>query len=59
MTDYIGLHEIAARCGVTRQMAFKMAGRRSFPSPVAHLAMGRVWRAQDVKKWVEERGRTW
>ena len=28
--------------------------RKGFPDPVATLAMGNVWRAEDVEKWIAE-----
>jgi prophage regulatory protein len=50
----MGAAEIQARLGYSRQWTYALIQRRSFPEPIAVLAMGSVWLAQDVEKWVEQ-----
>ncbi len=51
----MGASEIAERLRVTRQRAYQITGRRDFPEPIAHLAMGQVWDTEDVEAWIRER----
>lgn len=55
--NLVGLHEVAAMLGVSRQRADQLARERDFPKPVADLKAGRVWRQADVEKWMVRRGR--
>ncbi|SCG56254.1 transcriptional regulator, AlpA family [Micromonospora echinaurantiaca] len=41
--------------GISRQRVYQITNRRDFPEPVAQLAMGNVWLAEDVEKWVAEK----
>ena len=48
----MGTREIADRIGVCRQRVQQMAERHDFPEPMATLAQGRIWRADDVERWI-------
>ncbi|MEV6348581.1 DNA-binding protein [Actinoplanes sp. NPDC051851] len=48
----MGAAEIAERLKVTRQRAYQITARRDFPEPLATLAMGQVWLADDVEAWI-------
>lgn len=50
----MGAAEIQARLGVSRQWAYELIARRSFPAPYATLAMGSVWAADDVEAWIRQ-----
>lgn len=54
----VGLTEIAALIGASRQAAHKAAGRPDFPRPLDELASGPVWRRRDVDRWLEARTET-
>jgi hypothetical protein len=47
--DLIGVTEIAAEFGVSRQRAGKIAQSAGFPKPVAHPASGRIYSRSAVK----------
>jgi prophage regulatory protein len=50
----VGAQQIAAMLGgVSRQRVYQITTRKGFPDPVATLAMGRVWLAEDVERWIE------
>lgn len=51
----VGAQEIGQMLGVGRQRVFQLACRADFPAPVVRLAMGNVWRREDVEKWAKER----
>lgn len=46
-----GVHEIARELGIKRETVYYHLKRDGFPEPVARLAMGPVWRAEDVRAW--------
>lgn len=50
----MGAQEIQLRLGLSRQWAYVIIGRRGFPEPVAELAMGKIWLAEDVEAWIKE-----
>ncbi len=50
----MGAAEIGARLRVSRQRTYQLINRRDFPEPLAVLAMGQVWDAADVEKWIKE-----
>jgi predicted DNA-binding transcriptional regulator AlpA len=57
--DYDAIHlmgakEISIRLRITRQRAYVLTGRRSFPPPRWKLAMGDIWLAQDVEAWIKQ-----
>lgn len=47
----MGSAEIAELLGVSRQRVQQLIAKPDFPAPVADLAMGKVWRAEDVHAW--------
>lgn len=50
----MGAHEIRVRLGmVSRQRAYQITSRADFPAPVADLAQGKVWLAEDVEAWMK------
>ena len=51
----LGVTEIAAVLGVSKQRASVISRRRDFPKPAAELSQGKTWRRADVEKFV----RTW
>ncbi len=50
--NLMGAAEIAKRLGVSRQRIFQITNGKGFPDPVARLAMGNVWRGEDVDEWI-------
>lgn len=40
-----------AGSGRTRQRVFQLTQQPDFPAPVAVLAMGKVWKTIDVRRW--------
>jgi len=53
----VGGAEIMAMLGVSRQRVSQLTAHPSFPKPYETLAMGSVWRTEDVIAWAKERGR--
>ena len=50
----MGAHEIRIRLGgVSRQRAYQITSRSDFPKPLADLAQGKVWLAEDVEAWMK------
>ena len=47
----MGPQEIQKRFGFSRQWTAQLINRKGFPDPIADLAIGRVWLAQDVEEW--------
>ena len=50
----MGAQEIRTRLKVSRQRADQLMKRPDFPEPVAVLGMGRIWRTEDIEKWIAE-----
>jgi hypothetical protein len=50
----MGQAEIADRLGVTRQRVQQLIARPDWPTPYEVLAMGKVWLAEDVERWIAE-----
>lgn len=50
----VGVHEIAALLGVSRQRVHQLAARKDFPKPLAVLHAGKVWRRRDVEAWAHK-----
>lgn len=48
----VGLSDIAAMHGFSRQRAHELSRLRGFPKPAAALAAGRVWRLVDVERFL-------
>jgi predicted DNA-binding transcriptional regulator AlpA len=58
MPDHLmGLTEIAAMLGVSRQRVHQLAQSEAFPEPVARLAAGMIWERAGVEAWARETGR--
>ncbi|MCU1492093.1 MAG: phage transcriptional regulator, AlpA [Acidimicrobiaceae bacterium] len=53
----MGLAEIATLLDVSRSRADQLARTKDFPDPRAELRAGRVWRTEDVLRWMERTGR--
>ncbi|WP_328518403.1 DNA-binding protein [Actinoplanes oblitus] len=48
----VGTHEIRVRLGgISRQRVDQITRKPGFPKPLAELAQGRVWLADDVAAW--------
>jgi prophage regulatory protein len=47
-----GLAEVASLAGVSRKRAWQLTQGKTFPEPVQVLAMGPVWREDDVKAFL-------
>jgi predicted DNA-binding transcriptional regulator AlpA len=52
--NLMGAAEIAKRLGVSRQRVFQITNGKGFPDPVTKLAMGNVWRGEDVEDWIRQ-----
>lgn len=50
----MGAREIEQRLGVSRQRVQQLLGRDDWPEPYDTLAMGKVWRNEDVEQWIAE-----
>jgi predicted DNA-binding transcriptional regulator AlpA len=57
MVELLGLSELAALLGVSRQRADQLARQKGFPEPFATLRGGRLWLKEDVERWAHETGR--
>lgn len=53
----MGLAEVRALLGVSRQRADQIVRKPGFPAPVAELANGKVWNTFAVQAWVKATGR--
>jgi predicted DNA-binding transcriptional regulator AlpA len=49
--------EIAELLGVSRQRVDQLSRTEAFPTPVADLAVGRVWLREDIIEWAKGTGR--
>jgi len=55
MAKYLmGAREIENRLGVSRQRVQQLVSRPDFPVPYDELAMGKVWRKEDVERWIAQ-----
>jgi prophage regulatory protein len=50
----MGAREIEERLGVSRQRVYQLTRREDWPEPYDTLAMGSVWRTEDVEAWIKE-----
>jgi predicted DNA-binding transcriptional regulator AlpA len=53
----MGAAEIGELLGVSRQRVQQLVTRSDFPAPAVELAMGKVWRREDIERWAADRGR--
>jgi predicted DNA-binding transcriptional regulator AlpA len=52
----MGAHEVRVRLGgISRQRVYQLTGRGDFPKPVADLAQGKIWLADDIEAWITNR----
>jgi len=52
--ELVGVYEIAQLLGVSRQRVYQLiTAHNDFPTPVANLHSGRVWKAADVDRWAK------
>ena len=51
-----GLAEAAELLGVNKRSASRYARRPDFPEPLARLASGPIWDADEVEAWGREHG---
>jgi hypothetical protein len=49
----VGVSELAAALGVSRQRASELRTRPGFPAPVADLSSGPIWRAEQLHRFTE------
>jgi predicted DNA-binding transcriptional regulator AlpA len=54
-SDLIDIPGIAELLGVSVRRARQLAAGKSFPEPVAVLAIGKVWSRQAVESWAATR----
>lgn len=40
--------------GVSKQRLYQITTRKGLPEPVATLLQGKVWRAEDVERWIRD-----
>jgi predicted DNA-binding transcriptional regulator AlpA len=57
MHHLVGPREIAEMLGVSRQRVTQLTEQPGFPKPEVNLAMGKVWRTEDVIEWAKQTGR--
>jgi prophage regulatory protein len=50
----MGQQEIRDRLGFSRQYVSTLVNSKGFPDPAYELAIGRLWLAEDVEKWIRE-----
>lgn len=50
----MGQKEIQERTGYTRQYTAVLVNAKGFPDPAYELAMGRIWLADEVEKWIRD-----
>jgi prophage regulatory protein len=55
MEEVMAAAEIADYLGISRQRVAVLVERADFPTPIAHLAVGRIWRTTDVRQWAANR----
>lgn len=50
----MGAREIEERLGIGRQRVYQLTTRADWPEPYDTLAMGKVWRTEDVEAWIKQ-----
>ena len=50
----MGAREIEVRLGISRQRVYQLTSSPGWPEPYDELAMGKVWRIEDVEAWIRE-----
>jgi prophage regulatory protein len=54
----VGSYELTQLLGVKRARVYQISNADDFPQPAAVLAMGSIWRLDDIKEWAQRKGRT-
>ncbi len=54
----VGSYELTLLLGVKRARVYQISNTDDFPQPAAVLAMGSIWRLEDIKEWAQRKGRT-
>ena len=58
MTHHLmGVAEVSALLGVSRQRVTQLAKVEGFPAPASRLASGPVWESADIDRWARKTGR--
>ena len=52
--ELLGAHEIRLLLNVSRQRAYQVTSKLSFPAPLADLEQGKVWDGAQVRAWLQE-----
>lgn len=50
----VGQAEIARGMNISRQRVQQLIGRADWPKPYVTLAMGKVWKTEDIEAWIRE-----
>lgn len=50
---YLGVSELAAQIGVSRQRVSELRTRADFPAPIVELAAGPVWAASSLRRFLD------
>jgi len=53
----VGSYELTQLLGVKRARVYQISSAEDFPQPAAVLAMGSIWRLDDIKEWAQRKGR--
>ena len=53
----VGSYELTQLLGVKRARVYQISSADDFPQPAAVLAMGSIWRLDDIKEWAQRKGR--
>ena len=53
--EYVGMGEVAAIMGVTKQRIYQLAQRKDFPEPAFRLKATPVWKTADIYKFRRNR----
>jgi predicted DNA-binding transcriptional regulator AlpA len=57
--DLVGVAEIADLLGISRQRVNRIVQTHTdFPSPIAELTAGRIWRQSAIEEWAASHDRT-
>ncbi len=54
----VGSYELTLLLGVKRARVYQISNTDDFPKPAAVLAMGSIWRLDDIEEWARRKGRT-
>ncbi|MFV2013221.1 MULTISPECIES: helix-turn-helix transcriptional regulator [unclassified Micromonospora] len=50
----VASQEVQEMLGVSRTRAYQITNSKSFPDPVVVLSVGRIWRTEDVERWIKQ-----